>query len=508
MPAVSGKPKTNGRAPSKKKSSPAPSDTPGRPTLYPAPEVRLCIGDQALTDEQAKLIMGWEEETDAVKFGRDFLLVDSLGRKVRCYHNTKNRPIVISQVRLLMRLILKGLFRFNGEAMIIGRSGLALSCQHRLAALVMACQEWEKEPEAYPAWGDRRPVIECLLVFGVDESDDVVNTLDTGKPRTLSDVIYRSEYFADLPSRERSTVSKICEYAVKTVWERSGAKADAFAAGETRSTHAEMIDFLNRHQTLLRCVKHVHAENDENKIGRQLSAGYAAGLMYLMASASSDPGAYLSTSPHDESALDWSEWDKAEEFWSMLAGQAREFKAVSRVLGNLHNSPADDESDESPDGPPSRDETMAVIVKAWRLFSGDSPITEDKLKLRFARDEYGINHLVECPLTGGIDRGKPVEGEESIPDPEEVEDAKAAIRRERAAAKKDSPSAAVNGQPSVGDEVWVDDGGGPWHGTLEKIVKASGNKPAIGMVRAAPGFAGGDTVYEVPYVDIRPGRPE
>jgi hypothetical protein len=36
-------------------------------------------------------------------------------------------------------------------------------------------------------------------VYGVREDDDVVNTVNTGKPRSFADVVYRSKLFQKLP---------------------------------------------------------------------------------------------------------------------------------------------------------------------------------------------------------------------------------------------------------------------------------------------------------------------
>ena len=61
-----------------------------REIVHPKPIVKLLVGKTALTAKRAKQLMGWIEEKDKVNFGKDFLLVDRQGKKVRCLNNVNN----------------------------------------------------------------------------------------------------------------------------------------------------------------------------------------------------------------------------------------------------------------------------------------------------------------------------------------------------------------------------------------------------------------------------------
>lgn len=473
---VAADPKKNGRkkTPPKDKSEPISN---GREVLYHEPEVRLCVGPDALGWEAAKEILGWEEETEERKFGNESLLTDINGKKVRCYNNTNNRPFQRASSDTIAADILRGYFKFNGESMIVGNTGLTLSCQHRLAALVLAHQKWEKDKESYPFWGDSPPVIDCILVFGVDEADDVVNTLDTGKPRTLSDVLYRSEYFSGMTGKDREKAARIAAYGVRTLWLRTGASATAFTP---KRTHSEMIEFIERHSRLIDCVKHIHEENDGGKVDKFIGAGYAAGLMYLMSACEDDGDQYRLADPPSEDKLAHDNFDKASEFWTLLAGGAKELSAIRTTLGDIINSSGDGE-DETGDA--SLGEKTALVVKAWNLFQAGAKITPEKLKLEYHTDDDGIKQLAECPVVGGIDVGDAASLPEPIVEPEEVEERTAQVRGEKNEA---------NGVFKIGEVVNVaDEGQGAWQGRIKKK-----GKTGMYTLEVMPGFDGAGGEYD------------
>lgn len=290
------------KGPAKVKSKKAKTEAVEREIIYKDVTVSVCKGDDAVTVEQAKKLLGWETESDKVKFGNTFLLKDIEGNKVRCQNNSHNRRFSMTVARTLMAEILRGKWRFNGESMIIGRSGETISAQHRLIGLILAAQEWEKDKERWSFWTDE-PTLESVIVFGIDEGDETVNTVDTGIPRSLSQVIERSEYFAGMKQKDRHRCAQMADYAIRLLWHRTGAGMDAFAP---KRTHAESLDFLARHPRILECVKHVYEENgEEGKIANYVSPGYAAGLMYLMGCCATDPQEYGATDTPVESMLDW-----------------------------------------------------------------------------------------------------------------------------------------------------------------------------------------------------------
>lgn len=370
--------------------------------MYPDIEYKLYIKDQPFTAELAKKTLGWWEETENLPLdeehgGKDWL--DRNGKRVKLTNNVSNRPISPAIVDTLMQVILRRRWVFNGEPLILGTTALVLNGQHTCLALISAVQEWEKHPGQWKEYWQEEPTIEKALICGIDENDRTVNTMDTARPRTLSDVVYRSEFFKDTPKRYRRIAARATDYAVRLLWSRTGAGGD----GNTiRRTHDEAVNFISRHYRLLECVRHVIQEDHtDRKIGRYISVGYASALMYLMGSAATDreaPHGYSNVTEPSEAQIDWSLWDKASNFWVELAQSNPKMNAVREVLGNLLI-----EGSGSMLG--SR---CALLIKAWNLYSEGKKITPVGIALEYTKDANdGGMILAEVPIVGGIDLGGP-----------------------------------------------------------------------------------------------------
>ncbi len=213
--------------------------------------MELCVGSSAITLQKAKDLLGWEEE-EGIPYKKDFLLKDFHGTKIRCFNNVTNRPLYKPNLENLKQEILRNRWQLNGEPIIVGKTGLILNGQHSLLSFIAAVQEWTKDKDKWPLTTEE-PTLDKLIVFGIDESDAVINTMDTCKPRSLADVIYRSEFFAGTNQAERNKLSKITDYAIKLIWDRTGV-SNAFGL---RNTHSESLDFLQRHPKLIDCFKHI-----------------------------------------------------------------------------------------------------------------------------------------------------------------------------------------------------------------------------------------------------------
>lgn len=389
--------------PSSSKSALPPSSDP-RKVLYDKANVSLAISERgkALTAEQSKKLIGWHEETDTIKFDQanPHDLIDARSNKIQLLNNVRNRQIYKTVHETLKQEILRHRWQFNGETIIIGKTGLVLNGQHTLIALILAVQEWIDHPEFYPDWQEE-PTIDKAIIFGIDECDLVVNTMDTCKPRSLADVIFRSEYFKDVRVGERKQLSRITDYAIRVLWHRTGATHDAFAPA-TRRTHAESLDFLARHPRVLECVKHIWAENGTtNQIGRTINPGAAAGMMYLMATArtereNDEKTGYTDVKSPTEELLDFSLFGKAGDFWVHLAKGTDVLLALRRSVGVF--------LEEGGAGLALR---CALVAKAWNAYSAGEEVTEETLYLEFKDDDYGNPQLDETPIVGGIDIGRP-----------------------------------------------------------------------------------------------------
>lgn len=430
-----------------------------REILYPNPTSDVCRGDTAITAEDAKQLLGWEEVSEGG--GHYVREVYALAKvRVRCTNNVTNRPLYKSVVQTLKQEILRRRWQFNGEAIIIGKTGLLLNGQHTLLALVLANLEWEADQERWSDYWTTPPTIDKVVTSGVDEGDATVNTMDTCKPRSLTDVLCRSEYFSTLKDNERRSAARMTDYAVRLLWYRTGAGLDAFAP---RRTHAESLAFLDAHPRLLEAVKHVHGEEGtERRISRYMGPGYAAGLMYLMACSETDPTEYRKMAYPDESALNFDLWDKAADFIVLLASAGNETSAVRTVMARSIE-----------DGGLSNAERWGIVSNAWLTYKDGDPITKTSIQLEYADDDEGSRRLVEHPSVGGIDLGDPSTVDESMlilndPCKEEIE--RAAAKEKSRSLKKVSVDRPVAPRPekllkprrassrwAKGDIAWISD---------------------------------------------------
>lgn len=397
-----------------------------RRVAYPEYDAKIFhekFPDGPLTDAKAGELLGWKEETKEQPFGNDYLfMIGDL--KVRCDNNAvpgrySNRPIYWDTLVVpYAQDMLNKQWQFNMEPCIISRTGLVLDGQHTLIALKLAnmLRNGPKKAHWDTVWGEGVPVtINKLVCFGADEDERVINSMNTGKSRSLMDVMYRSEHFQAMKPSDRKVAAKMAESAVKMMWHRTGEKVDAFSP---RMTQAEAMEFIEQHPRLVRCVKHIQSEDKEGMLRkRQIPAGYAAAMMYLMASCNSDPAKYGAGGRVEAGTLKWDNWDKAVSFWNaMIAGS---FNAVREYLAEL----AGDGGRGS-----TLEERLAVVVKAWNAFSthgndlikARSAVTKRAIELDLnVKEEDGVSSrtLVEAlPTVGGIDLGDPKKETEAPPE--------------------------------------------------------------------------------------------
>ncbi len=477
---------------------------PPRPIVYPKLDHKFYLRSNEngpITAQLMKDWLGWWSEADEqakiqaasgagakipkVDFGTNFLLEDADGHKVRCLKNLSNRDLRPKGYERLAQDILnrrwsdsintppgtpEGLERtINGEAIIIGRHGSAISVQHRGVALVLADQLWHKSDHWKALWPEP-PTIEGSVVFGVSEDNATVGTIDNTIPRDGEDVIFTSGLFAEADRGERKIMSKMLNWAVKMLWIRTGADEDAFTPHRTNS---EILDFVNRHPHLTDAVRHIRdldkpreteAGQDKDKGGRVaivLSPGYASAMLYLMGCSATDGArngkgqvaAYADAEPMPNEGgtgkraiLDWSRWDQAREFWRLLATGDKSVQALRHAtrprLGETRGKPNDGFMFAAKDAG-DLDEKLAILCKGWGLYVQGKKLTDKALALDYARvylppEPADVDHdedydakesgepadddvLTELELkdkglkAGGIDLGDP-DGREKPPD--------------------------------------------------------------------------------------------
>ena len=424
----------------------------GREVRYPGVSVEICVGDGAITAERAKEIIGWQVEEDPKKggFGNKYLLKDSEGRKVRTTNNDHNRPFGEGNKAQIQQEIARLRWRFNGEPIIVGVHGTVLNGQHTLIALIELAEDYAKHPEKYPEL-KAPPTIDKLIVYGVDEGDDTVNTMDTCKPRTLADVIYRVHYFAKMPQGDQKKVASVLSQAITRMWGQCGTHVDAYAP---KRTHAESIDYLDKHPKLIAAVKHIYEEdNNENKIGKYLKPGYAAAALYLMASSNSESDAYYKADVPSEKLLNFDHWERACEFFVELASGNKTLKAVHDAIGELMQQ-----------GAGSVAERWAILAKAWNAYKDKKTVTSTTVKLNFVVTD-DERQLAESPLFGGIDVGIDGLPFEELSEGEIDEKVRAVKDKKHGKGKRGK---AKGNSWHAGDQAWVHiEGAEPYYATID-----------------------------------------
>lgn len=379
--------------------------------VYPEVGLMLYQGENALTAQDAAEILGWTEEDKegGVIFGNNFRFRDLIGNKVRLMNNPTNRPFKRNLALRYANEILRGKWKLNGESMILDKRGRCLSCQHRLAGVVFAQQMLSEDPDKWTSefhWDLKKGIsIECILVTGINDDKETVDTIDLAAKRSLADVFYRSDEF-DGDQRAQEKLTKVLAGAIRLVWLRAGGQTVSSAP---HFPHSEAVDFLGDHPRIKECVSFINTANsgptgetktvkgkekpvvDNSRITSYISMGYAAGLMYLMATSGTDGEKYLDGAPGGK--LSFKMLDKAKEFWNQFVGitpakgeRALNVKQLKDTLAGLSQS-----------GAASRDEVIGTVIKAFNAWM--DPKAPQKIVLE--RDSDGV--LTEKPLLGGLD---------------------------------------------------------------------------------------------------------
>lgn len=394
--------------PTAKSSKSRKAQTPKEP-VYAEYEVEVWDGDSPLTEEWVDQFLGWQSEQAYIEatlaampekkrgkakvgFGEDYDFKDTNGEKIRCLNNRHNRPLDASWARVIAQIILNKHWRLNGETIVLGRFGSVLSGQHRLIGFKFACQMRRSEKQKYhwdETWGEDPITIDCTIAKGVSEDQDVINTLDNTKPRTIADVLFSDEnlFGPGLTRDERMEICKATENAITFLWRRTGADRNKFSG---KLTNQEAVSFLARHATLKDAVRIVCGANQKsgdnaNSIGGHVSVGVAAGVLYLMGCSATDGERNQHDQLHDyadmepmpaEKKLDWERWEQAVSFWKTFGSGDESLSGIRYAIGDikeaLARSPAtdkepieDDGEETDDDGVPKLTGTLKGSLEQW-----------------------------------------------------------------------------------------------------------------------------------------------
>jgi hypothetical protein len=416
--------------------------------------------DGPVSAEEMKEILGWEVEGDK-DFGTDYKLRNLAGEKVRLNKCPTNRPFRLALAKRYMNEMIRKKWRVNGETIVVDRMDFVQSGQHRGVGLILAEESRQKNVEKFREHFGWRTAVnaEFLLVCGISEKAETVDTLDLGQKRSLGDVFYRRQEFEDVKDKDQKRLANILAGATRLAWLRAGGMTVSDAK---HFPHSEALDFRESHPRLLEAVQFVYTANggtgeDGNKIATFISLGFAAGLMYLMGTAQTDALKW-EESGRSEEKLNYKLWSKAEEFWQTLASGADlkdtdPILVATKMLAKMSARGADD-----------RDEKCAIAINAWNLWvEGKKCKGAVELKPKKAKNDLGKMVIVEMPRIGGLDIDR---------EPEEPE--------------APAEEAKTNGQPKkrrgkkefdwTGEWAYVKSEDGAWKG---KVVTVDGTKATV-----------------------------
>ena len=173
--------------------------------------------------------------------------------------NTINRKHTKGNVQFIIDAIIEGRFKWNGETIIISDKGNVMNGQHRLMACV--------------ATGIS---IDVEIVYNVPE--EVMSTIDTGKPRTGADVLSMH----DVP--HSSPVSTMIKLIMTRFSKRGESRGFCQSAGgdKKKIPNEEVLAFYNEHRDVIDAIISfsMHQYSAGTKI---LTAGNIGAFIYLFA---------------------------------------------------------------------------------------------------------------------------------------------------------------------------------------------------------------------------------
>lgn len=417
--------------------------------VYDKVETKLFLRNSdlgPLTVEMLKDMIGWEElSAENNNLEKVYLFEDQCSppNKVRLNRNARNRSFDYNRAMSYAQDKLNGNwsdsemgtgpddepYTINGESIVIGRYGNVLSGQHRICGWIFADQIRQRDKNKWEGKWPEPLTFEALVVTGISEDTKIVSTIDNVLTRSFADVLSTDPtMFADfigangerirIGAIDRKKMCKQTEAAVNFLWNHrlcmNNPQKNAFAASHGHRTNSEAREFLDRHPKLKECVRHIWQENGGNNIGAFMNIGYAAALLYLMGSSSSDADSYYSMEVPSEKKLKWDRWDKAKKFWTELSkASLAPPQGDLKVLVTAQRPGSRTELDglyfSRGEGGGSFQERCAVLCKAWKAYLENDKVVKWDLKLKYKKvdkdDPLAGMVLVEKTSMGGIDMG-------------------------------------------------------------------------------------------------------
>lgn len=168
-------------------------------------------------------------------------------------NNTINRKLNPTNLGFIRTAIENGTFLYNGESIIVAKTGELLNGQHRLQACV-----------------DSGISITVSLVEGIEK--DAMSTIDTGKTRGGADVLHMNNV------KNAATISS----AIRLIIEKQGKARRLSASGSSlKVSNAEILEFYNGHQKEIDALA-VFASHAYRTGAKILTASHIMAYIYLL----------------------------------------------------------------------------------------------------------------------------------------------------------------------------------------------------------------------------------
>src|SRR6185437_9080574 len=305
-----------------------PVEEPDRPILYPVVTAELMTGANALTEDIAKMALGWQAEKEYVsammvsqpgtkaeawEYKDVYMLDDYEGNKIRCYANLDNRPFDETWAKTLAQEILSRNWAgevtmpelvtsiygsdkcgpaevsgqiyqpgdkitlpagtINGSTIVISRTGQVTSGQHSMVALILAYQMWRADlakptkDRKYAHWDDH-------VDAQGQQTGPVIETIMVMGVSEDPRVVRTTDYVKPRSESDVFYTSPVFQQyreqpAKRKEFSRMAqACVDLFwtrTKAQGYKTHSEVLAIFERHPKLLKCIEHIFGENTERK---------------------------------------------------------------------------------------------------------------------------------------------------------------------------------------------------------------------------------------------------
>jgi hypothetical protein len=383
-----------------------------------APKVAVKVVN--MTAKKAKEILGFREAKEGEK---GVAITSKDGTKRYMFdNNTSNRPFSLSLAKQYAEQMLKGEWsgQWNspaqtgeGDSWTIDYKGHIVSCAHRSAALIIADFERERlvaigADEKIADLGCTSEIVlpDVVLVTGVDPLS--ADNTDTGKSRSLGDVLFRRGEFAskDYTESDLKGLATALSVAVRHVWLRSNGYR---VKGAPKLYHAEAVAFLQAHPLLKEATVFIYKENKGDKDNKKpidkfgFSLGYAAAHLYLAAFKDIPSQSYLDGSRDMSRRPNRELWDKAEAFWQAFAQVAIAGKSSTPpIVWETHKVLAESKDQKQV---LDRDAMCCVVTRAMLAYLDDekATITTNKLRAGLINSKQEADFTPTFERFGGLD---------------------------------------------------------------------------------------------------------